>query len=171
MCVACHQKNEPNYPSLLLLGVTENSCGDCHMKPEVADASWVLDADRPVRLTVRAEDGAGEEARALAEGLVSEALRARGFRLVAGGEAELEVTVALRVRALRDDRFLPPDTPVRDAVLDAALRMPGEEEPFVRRLGASKPEWGETEAEAVERAIRDAWAVLSSHLIEALGTY
>jgi hypothetical protein len=141
------------------------------MKEEIVDASWVKAMDKAVHLTVRGEGEEGEEARGAAETLVSEALRARGFHLVARGEAELTLTLVLRLQTLRDDRFLPKGTPVRAAVLDARVGSPEEEDPYVRRLGASKPEWGETGEEAVKRAVRDAWAVLSPHLLEALANH
>jgi hypothetical protein len=160
------------YPSPLLLGNTQNSCGDCHMKVEVVDVKWVQGMDRPVHLAVRGKGEGGEGARVQAEELVSGELRRRGFRLMAEGEAELVLTLTLRIQALRDDRFLPPGTPVRAAVLDMTLRPPEVgEKPYVRRLGASKPEWGETAEEAVTRAVKDAWAVLRPHLLEALGSH
>ncbi len=168
MCVACHIETNPDYPSSLFLGVTPDSCGDCHMKPEAVDVSWVEFADKPVHLTVRGSGEAGEAARAQAEAVVSEALRARGFRLVAEGEAELDLSLVLSIGTCRDDRFLPPGTPVRVAVFDMTLGPPGESKPNIRRLGVSKPEWGGTEDEAVSRAVRDAWAVLSTHVLEAL---
>lgn len=168
MCVACHMQTDAEYPSLLLLGNTEDSCGDCHMKEEAVDVSWVAEMDKAVHLEVRGEGGAGEAARAKAEAMASEALLARGFRLVAKEEAVLTLILALRVRALHGGRFLPPGTPVRMALLDMTIGAPGEAGPYVRRLGSSKPEWGATEDEAVSRAVRDAWAVLSPHLLEAL---
>lgn len=168
MCVACHFETDPAYPSLLFLGTDPDSCGDCHMEPEAVDVSWVENMEKDVRLTVTGEN---ETAVARALALASEELRARGFRLVEKGEADLDLTLRLRLRTLRDDRCLPPGTPVRSAVLDARVAAPGETRPYVRRLGASKPEWGETEEEAVDRAVRDAWAVLSPHVLEALGSY
>jgi hypothetical protein len=168
MCVACHQQTDPEYPSVLFLGVTENSCGDCHMKIETVDVKWVKDMDKPVHIAVRTEnDAAREKARALA----SKALEERGFRLVDEKEAELRLTLEVRLRALRDDRFLPPGTPVRAAVIDMTVGAPDDPDPYVRRLGVSKPEWADTEEEAVKRAVRDAWAVLETHLLEAMGSF
>lgn len=168
MCVACHQDNDPDYPSPLMLGDEPDSCGHCHMKKEAVDVEWAREMSKPVHLEMRGEGG---KAQALVEALVSQDLLDRGFLLVEKGKAKLDLTLAVRVSTLRDDRFLPPGTPVRAAVIEMSLGAPGEGQPYVRRLGASKPEWGETEEEAVRRAVRDAWAVLSSHLIEALGTY
>ena len=60
---------------------------------------------------------------------------------------------------------------MRVAVFDMTLSLPGEEKPCVRRQGVSKPEWGKNEEEAVTRAVKDAWAVLETHLVEALVYY
>ena len=171
MCVACHTETDPNYPSLLLLGLTPDSCGDCHMKPETVDVSWVEGMDKPVHLTVSRAGEANEAALAQAEAMVSEALRARGFRLAAADEAELNLNLVLGIETRSDDRFLKPGTPVRVAVFDMTIGRPGEPKPLARRQGVSKPEWGETGEEAVTRAVRDAWAMLCAHVIEALANY
>jgi hypothetical protein len=168
MCVACHTDTDPNYPSTLFLGLTRKDCGDCHMKTEMVDDAWVVDMDKPVHLAVNPGTGVGKAARATAQAVVAKALRERGFRLVEQGETELVVTLELRLQSLRDDRFLPRGTPVRVAVLDARVTTKGDEIPHLRRLGVSKPEWGKTAEEATTRAIADAWAVLSPHLLEAL---
>ena len=168
MCVACHQKTDPEYPSVLFLGVTENSCGDCHMKIETVDVSWVKDMDKPLHLVVSAPE---EPIRAQVEALASKTLEDRGFRLVRREDAELLLTLEIRLRGLRDDRFLKPGTPVRLAVIDMTVELPDDPEPYVRRLGVSKPEWADTEGEATMRAVRDAWAVLETHLLEAVSSY
>jgi hypothetical protein len=142
------------------------------MKPETVDISWVEDVDKSVSLVVQGGKGlAGEAAREKVKAAVSEALKALGFRLDFEGEPDLVLTLSLRIKKLSDERFLERGTPVRAAIIDATLKKPGEDEPYLRRLGASKPEWGETESQAVTRAAQDAWNVLSTHVIEALAIY
>lgn len=173
MCVACHQEIDPSYPSTLMLGQTDDACGDCHMKIEVADISWVRGADRPVYVEIRSgTEKVDPKYRELLRELARADIAKHGFRIVSSEkECDLCLTLSLSIKILQDDRFLEPGTPVRAAVLDMTLRSPVMDEPYVRRLGASKPEWDETEDKAAGRAIKDAWTMLRTHLLEALGSY
>jgi hypothetical protein len=171
MCGTCHDREDEAFPSTLKLVLTPETCLVCHTQLENADVEWVTDAAKNVHVTVTPDSpDAADLAVAAADSLTAE-LRERGFTLDVKTEADLEVSIRVRGRPVREGRFVPRGYSVFRATLAAEVRRPGKKEVLFRRLAVSRPEYARNAKAASLRAVADAWKVLRTHLVEALGSY
>ncbi|MHC5035924.1 MAG: hypothetical protein ACYTHM_01285 [Planctomycetota bacterium] len=170
MCGTCHFAEDKKFPSPLKLRYQRETCSDCHMHLENVDVGWVKEMDIAVRIArITPAEGQG-----FLEGEARDWLRReltqRGFTLHPEGKVDVELEIALRAWRVREDRFVPRGVPVFCASVTVSLRRPGETDPFFRRRALSGPEYAPRKETAARLALRDALKVISTHLLEALGS-
>lgn len=139
---------------------------------EFEPAAWVLKKDEVKTVRIRIV-GVTEECRPIETDLVehlSWELKSKNFRQPDhGGAADFEVDIVLKVRRLREERFLPEEMYVMRAELTATAWRAGDSRAVFRRLAVSRPEYSPSRLDACRAAALDALEEIHGHLLSAMG--
>ncbi len=168
MCDTCHVKTDPDFPSSLKLGA---KCKDCHGALENVPAEWRIDGNPPVRIGAIQVNGGPEEAISKIRKNLEAMLVARGFKPVPDASVACPVIeAAIEVFRVRENRFVKAGEHVMQARVVVELKDAGSGATLLRKRAVSRPEYHADPREAATNAARDALALLSAPIAEALRT-